>query len=161
MCAPAVMMVMMVASAAMTAASEHQQGQFQQAVANQNADIERQKATQSQQIGSIQSNQQVLRTRQIIGAQTAAMGASGGVVDTGSSSQVLNDTQMSGTTNANITANNSMGQAWGYNTQAGLEVAQGNMAATSGNWSAGSTLMSSAASVYGMGNKYYGWGAKS
>jgi hypothetical protein len=154
-------MIAMAAGTAASAYGQYKTGQGQQEIANANASIDQQKATQAQQIGSIQSNQQVLRTRQIIGAQTAAMGASGGVVDTGSSSQILNDTQMSGTTNANIAANNSMQQAWGYDTQAGMERAQGAFSAQSGEWGATSTLLTGAASVYGMGNKYYGWGAKS
>ena len=161
MCLPAVAIGLMIAGTAMSAYGQIKQGQQTQAIANQNASIDNQKAQQAEQIGSIQSNQQVLRTRQILGAQTAAMGASGGVVDTGSSSQVLNDTSMTGTTNAAQAAGNSMQQAWGYNTQATMDRTQGRFAADNGYMSGASTILGGAASAYGMGNKYYGWGAKS
>lgn len=159
MCAPAIAIGAMIVGGVMKAWGDYQQGQMQGKLADNAAAVDRQKAVQATEMGSIASAQQVQRMHQIIGKQRSAEAASGTVVDAGTNADLVTDTTNAGLTNANIEANNALREAWGYRADADVQEAQGKYARRSGTWNAIAGLVSTAGAAYGMGAKAYGWGS--
>ena len=82
--------------------------------ARNNATIAGMKEDDALSSGVFQQEVQHEKTAQIIGAQRAAMGASGAVVDVGSGADALADTATAGAQDEATIRSNSLKQAWGF-----------------------------------------------
>lgn len=138
---------------AVQAYNQHEQGQYEQDVANYNAKVGEQQAKQVEEIGNIQEQQQRTKVRQMIGAQRAAMAASGATVDEGTFGNLLDDTYMAGEMDAQNIRANAMKEAWGYRVGADMTRRQGQAAAAAGNAAAFGTLLTGAGQTFGMMSK--------
>lgn len=133
-----------------TAASD----QYQAQVADNNSIIASQNATATQAAGDIAAQNSGLKTRAALGAQTAAIGANGVDVNTGSAAAVRQGTAQTGYLDALTIRSNAARQAYGYETQAVSDVAQADLdrkgasnASTAGDIGAATSLLSGASSV--------------
>ena len=149
MCGPVAVGVAMVAMSAMQAYSQHQQGKYTQAVANQNSDIAEAQAQDSINRGNIQAEEVRRRNRQTAGTQAAMMGATGAELGSGSSLDIFGDTAQFGTLDALTTVNNAQREAYGYQVQSMNATAQGNAAKSQSNAAVTQTLLSAPLKAYG------------
>ncbi|WP_192956071.1 hypothetical protein [Klebsiella pneumoniae] len=149
MCGPVAVGVAMVAMSAMQAYSQHQQGKYAQAVANQNADIAETQAQDAVNRGNIQAEEVRRRNRQAAGTQAATMGATGADLSSGTSLDIFGDTAQFGTLDALTTVNNAQREAYGYQTQAANYEAQASAAKSSGTIGAATTLLTAPLKAYG------------
>ncbi len=116
---------------AMSAYSQHQQGKYARAVANQNADIAETQAQDAVNRGNIQAEEVRRRSRQAAGTQAATMGATGADLSSGTSLDIFGDTAQFGTLDALTTVNNAQREAYGYRVQGMNAIAEGNAAKVS------------------------------
>lgn len=149
MCGPVAVGVAMVAMSAMQAYSQHQQGKYQQAVADQNADIAEAQAQDSINRGNAEAEQKRREMRQRQGTQTAIMGATGADMTSGSALDLLGDTTQFGTLDALTTVNNAQREAYGYQVQGMNAEAQGQAAKNASNAAVTQTLLSAPLKAYG------------
>lgn len=96
------------------------------------------------------------KTRQQIGAQRAAAGASGVDVNYGSAADVQADTAGQGAMNELTIRNNAWREAWGYKTQAISAGASAGMAELGGDNQARNTLITGGVNALSYGTKAYG-----
>lgn len=151
MCEPVTILATAAAlGTAMTAYGQYQQGQFSKEVGNYNAAVLDQKTEEAKKIGSINEARSRAQTAEVMGAQRAAMGASGLQVDSGSFGDILQDTAKYGELDAQTERSNALKQAWGYQTEAASSRMQGSMSAQAGMLNAGGTLLSGGAQAFGM-----------
>jgi hypothetical protein len=171
MCAPmAVMIATTVLSTAMSAYSSIQQGkaneaayEYQSKVADDNAKLAETYAQGAIATGQAEEQAQRRKTAALMGQQRATTGASGVLVDSGSSLDVTADTAMLGELDAQTVKNNAEWNAYKYRTQ-GLsyqnssEMYQSSAANASnaGTMGAATSLLSGAASVSNTWLKYGG-----
>lgn len=157
MCEPMTLAIIgmsaMAVGGAVTAYNQHQEGEYQKDVANYNAKVGEQQASETEKLGNIQEQQQRTKVRQIMGAQRAAMGSSGAVVDAGSFGDVLDQTSYMGEVDAQTIRANAAKQAWGYRVGADMTRREGQAAASAGNAAAVGTLLTTAGSTFGMASK--------
>jgi hypothetical protein len=130
------------AGTALTAAGSIQQGNQQKAAYDYNAKVANMQAIDAQRRGSIAEGQQRQRYQQLQGTQRAIMGASGAVVDEGSSADVLKQSAIFGEQDAQQLRLNADRQAWGANTQANLDRYSGQRAQSVGYARAGQSILS-------------------
>jgi hypothetical protein len=131
-----------IAGTALTAAGSIQQGNQQKAAYDYNAKVEKMQALDAQRRGSIAEGLQRQRYQQLQGTQRAIMGASGAVVDEGSSADVLKQSAIFGEQDAQQLRLNANRQAWGANTQADLYRYEGLRAENTGYYKAGQSILS-------------------
>lgn len=131
-----------------SAYSAYQQGQTAKDVANYNAQVADYQAKDTIARGGIAEDQQRQKTRQIMGAQRAQMGASGAVADSGSFGDILTNSAQFGEMDALTIRNNAMRQAWGSSTQAANDRFQGEAAARAGTMNAVGTVLGGAGDIY-------------
>ncbi|MEW5560606.1 hypothetical protein AB1287_10205 [Enterobacter asburiae] len=149
MCGPVAVGVAMVAMSAMQAYSQHQQGKYQQAVADQNADIAEAQAQDSINRGNAEAEQRRREMRQRQGTQAATLGATGADLSSGSALDMFGDTAQFGTLDALTTVNNAQREAYGYQVQEMNSVAQGRAAKNAANAAVTQTLLSAPLKAYG------------
>lgn len=149
MCGPVAVGVAMVAASAMQAYSQHQQGKYQQAVANQNADIAETQAQDAVNRGNIAADQKRRQMRQQAGTQAATFGATGADMSSGTALDVFGDTAQFGTLDALTTVNNAQREAYGYQVQGMNARAQGAAAKSSANAAVTQTLLTAPIKAYG------------
>ncbi len=137
---------------AVSAYSSVAAGQNAKETADYNSEMQRRQAKDVLVRGSIAADEKRQQARKIIGAQTAAMGASGFATDSGSPLQLLTESAGMGELDALRTLNNAQRQASGLNAQADITQWQGNVAETTGAMNAAGTALGGLASA-GMG--YY------
>lgn len=99
------------------AAAAERQGQAQKNQADYNAKVSDMQAKDSINRGNVAMEQQRLKVAQMQGAQRAAMGGSGGLVDSGSFADIQLDTATFGAQDVQNIRTNSLREAWGLQTQ--------------------------------------------
>lgn len=104
-------------SSMQAADAAERQGQAQKQQADYNAEVSRLQGLDAINRGNAAAEQQRRKVLQIQGAQRAAMGASGGNVETGSFADIQLDTATLGETDAQNIRTNSLREAWGYKAQ--------------------------------------------
>lgn len=160
MCGPIAVGVAMVAAAAMSAYSQHQNSKYQSQLANYNAEVAENSAKDAVNQGNAEASQRRERARQLAGTQAATMAANGVDLGGGTATDVFADTAGMGELDALTTLNNAQRQAYGLQSQAAGQRSQASAATAFGNQQAGLTLLNGALNAYG-GYKMAGGGAAS
>jgi hypothetical protein len=130
-------------------------GEYQAAVARNNAIMAERQAADALARGDAAEKQQRLRVQGMLGKQKSALAGAGVQLDEGSSGlDILGDTAAYGELDALTIRSNAEREAWGYRAQAGnyeaqarLNQMQGENSQMAGMIGAGSTLLTSAGSV--------------
>ncbi len=166
MCEPTTLATMALAGSLLatgvSAVGMYQQGQSQKAlgeynakVSENNAIVQQQAAEDARRRGDIAEDAQRRQTRQMLGAQRAAIGAQGGVLTDQSTEAILADTAQFGELDALTVRNNAAREAWGLevganNTLAEAEASrfQGRAASRAGSLSSVGTLIGGASNAY-------------
>jgi hypothetical protein len=155
-------MVLMAAGGAMGAIGSISQGYQQKKIADANAQLAEQDAVNKREAGKADTMRISEERRQLVGTQTAMLGASGLDPSQGSPLEIMLDTQRKSDRDmmyrgyqADVGATNSMNQAEIYRTQ-------GKNAVTSGWLGAGASLLGSAGSFFSSSSgqgamKKWGW----
>lgn len=150
MCNPAAVQIgLTLAAATYTGVQQHAQGQYQEAVQNNNAQVAEGQAKDAVKRGDVAAQKQVQNTQQIQGAQRAAIGASGVESDTGTTGQILTQTAQYGALDAAQIRANALREAWGYKAQASNYQAQGQLDKLSGDNAATGTILNGVVKAYG------------
>lgn len=139
-----------VAGTLLSAYGAYQQGKAQQDVAEYTAKTNELAAGQAVEKGASAADQQRAKVRQIMGAQRAAMGASGAVIGEGTLGSVLDQTASLGEQDALQIERNAQLEAWGLRTGAQGKRFEGALAAAAGRTGAFSTLLTGASRAYGI-----------
>ena len=151
----------LIASTLFGAHQANQQGQFQQGIANYNADVANNNAIVQSRLaedaikrGEREELQHRLRVAKLKGDQRAAFGASGVDVGTGSPLVVASDTDALGELDALTIRNNAQREAHShqvaatnYTNEASLQRQQGDLSASAGRSNAAGTLLTGGARV--------------
>jgi hypothetical protein len=124
--------------------AQRQAGKYEQDVAEQNAQIARQGAADARARGQEEAGQQRMKTRRFIGAQKAAIAASGIDPTTGSALDTLSESAAFGELDALTIQNNASREAWGYQTQATGFLNEGRLARSRGRQRGYATLLTTA-----------------
>lgn len=119
-------------------------------IAQVNAQTERFKQESAVKEGLLEEDIHRQKVRQIIGAQTAAMGASGGVVGAGSFGSILDDAAAMGEFDALTVRANAARQAWGLGRQALSQELQADVARRAGRAGVAGSLLSGGAQLAGV-----------
>lgn len=115
--------------------------------ADYNAQVADMKAKDAINRGNIEAEAQRTKTAKVSGAQRAAMGASGAVVDSGSFGDILLDTATTGEKDAQTIRTNAMREAWGYENQSESYTLAGQRAETEGTWAAAGSLITGGSKI--------------
>lgn len=152
MCLPALgaipMILMQVASTAMTIIGQVANAQSQKAAADANAQTARMQARDAERRGSIAEGQQRMKTNLIVAAQHAQQGSSGLVADEGTGADVLAQSAEYGARDAATLRVNAQREAWGYRRQAQLDEYQGQQAMASLPLKIGGTVLTGVANTF-------------
>lgn len=150
------------------AAGAEAQGNYEAGILEQNASLADQQRADALARGREAELQQRRGTRGMIGAQRAAIAASGVSVGSGSALDVQTDTAHLGELDALTLRNNAAREAWGFDVQAADLRAKAAMAAAGGRNTAQSlrnasygTILTGVLSTYGMGKDAGWWGGSS
>lgn len=122
-----------------------------------NAQVARYQAADAKARGEVAEKQFRLRLSQEKGATRAAYGASGALVDSGSSLDVLEDMAEYGEFDALTIRHNAAMEAYGHETQSQNYISQAGlsrMSKRSAGFAAGSTLLTGASSLLNQGASY-------
>lgn len=149
MCAPVAVAAVMVAAAAATAYSQHQNSRYQSKLANYNADVQEKSANAAVNAGNEQAAQARARARQLQGAQAATLAAGGVDLGGGTAIDIFSDTAQQGELDALTSVNNAQRQAYGLQSQAAGNRSQASATSAFGNQQAGLTLLNGALGAYG------------
>lgn len=136
-----------VAGAGLSAASAIQQGNEAKETAKYNAKVEEVKAVDAERRGSMAEATQRQRAQIILGKQRAAQGGSGVLADTGSGSDVLQQTAAFGERDATAMRLNAGREAWGYRSKATLDRYSGEVAQEKGYASGASAFLTGTSSM--------------
>lgn len=127
---------------------------FQAQIARNNAEISRMNARQATEAGNAAATQSMLRTRAIVGQTKAAQAASGIDVNSGSAVDVQASERMLGMMDALTIRSNAARAAYGYQAEAGNQLARaeslrrtGKMRRIGGFMDASGTILEGASSV--------------
>lgn len=170
MCDPVTLTVLTVAAAGVTAYGQYQQGQaakqageYQAAVAEQNARTSENLAKDAEQRGQIAEQNQRRQTAALMGRQQAVLAAKGIDLANGTPLDILSQSAEYGELdaltirhNASLEALQLRAQAGNQRAQGQLSLLEGNNAATAGTLSAGGTLLSGGAKAGGYWQQYKG-----
>lgn len=143
------------ASTAVAVGSAYQQSRFQGKIADRNVKIEDLKTTDAARRGDIAAQEQANKTRQLMGAQRAAIGASGAELDSGSGGKILEQTALYGALDEQRARVNASREAWGYQQEAVGQELQGTMARRAGLYNMGGGLLSGGSKAYGLFKEAY------
>lgn len=125
-------------------------------IAENNARLARDEATQAQAMGDRESQAQTWRTRALIGQQRAAIAAQGIDSQIGTPAEIMGETAMFGEIDQQTIRMNTARQAWGFNSQATNFRNEGNQARWGGKTAARGTILSGLASAASSGSAAYG-----
>ncbi len=153
----------LVAAAVLTAGSQvyggmaaQQQGRYEQAINQQNAQMEKASATDAARRGSIEEQRRYRALAQQMGQQRAGLAASGFDLSFGSAANLVSDTAMIGNEDVATIRENTRREMTGYDinaanyTMAGRAArAKGNAAMVGGVLAAGGTILGAANQVAG------------
>lgn len=140
----------LVASAFMSLAGGIQQGNLARSAANFNAAQLNQRAQDTLAIGNAEAINRGRQTRQQVGAQRAAIGANGIVVDSGTAADIVSDTTRIGAEDEAIIRNNAARAAWGMREQAKQEEYQGKAAGLNQITGGFATALTTGSTAYGL-----------
>lgn len=149
MCGPVAVGVAMLAVSAMQAYSQHQQGKYTAAVANQNAETATAQANDAINRGNAAADQRRTQMRQQLGTQAATMGANGADLSGGTALDIFGDTAQFGELDALTTLNNAQREAYGYQTQSVNYLNQAAAAQMQARSAVTQTLMTAPLKAYG------------
>jgi hypothetical protein len=142
MCDPATATVFMVSSALVSAYSQYASGQYNKAVGEGQAKVERWKAKDAIKRGEVEVDNKQVERNLMLGAQRAQAAANGGLVDSGSSSWLQGDTAGMAALDINTTRSNFRREAWGHKVEATNALARAKLASAEGTFGAVSSLLS-------------------
>jgi hypothetical protein len=129
----------------MSAAGQIQAGNYNAAVANQNARNLDRAALDAENRGDYAASKQGVATRRLIGSQRAAAGAMGIDIGSGSALDILVATAGIGEEEAQTIRNNAAREAWGLRSEAAQQRTQGRLARRQGILGGASTILTGAA----------------
>lgn len=138
---------LMVASTAVSAMGAMEAASAREREADYNRQVSEMKARDAINRGNIDAEQQRMKAAKVSGAQRAAMGASGAVVDSGSFADILVDTATMGEKDAQNIRTNAMREAWGYESQAESYKLQKQRARIEGEYAAMGTMLTSGSRI--------------
>lgn len=150
MCEPMTIMAgATLAMGALSAVGQIQQGKAAQDMSNANAQAQNAAARDAVNVGNAQAAQQRQQIRQFQGMQTAAFGASGTDMTSGSALGIFGDTARGGALDTQSTLTQAMNQRNALNYQADISRTQGKLDRQSANLGAATTILNSALSAWG------------
>jgi hypothetical protein len=158
MCDPATALV--VASTAVTAYGQYEQGEYQSKVARNNAIIQDRLAKDAVKRGEVSEQRHRLKVAQMKGKQRAKLAASGVDLSSGSASQILTDTAEFGELDALTIRSNAEREAFGYQVKGSNYLAESELARSEGRYGAASTILSGGSQVSSRWNPGGGRNAK-
>ncbi len=138
-----------VAGTALSAISQYQSAKFQQKVAERNAKIANQNADRRIQDSQVAEQRQDAKTAAALGAQTAAQGASGLSLESGSPLDIRDSTARIGRLDTLTTRNNAERDAYNYKVHAADFNAKADMAGMSASNSILSGFINTTSSLVG------------
>jgi hypothetical protein len=159
MCEPVsmgIMTAMAVAGAATSAYGQVKQGQFQQAVANQQAEAQDAAATAELEKGAAVAGETRMKGSMAVGEARATAGGGGVDLSSGSPLDAISDSRMMNELDAQRASNDAVKQAWGYKTGAAVSRAQGQASSTAAGYGAAGTLLGAGAQTAGMWANWQG-----
>ena len=130
------------------------QAKYQRAMAKRNAEMSRWRAQDALKRGRAAESRHRMAVLRLGGAQIAALSASGVVLGEGTAASLLEDTYWMGELDAAIIRENAQREAWGYEMQAGADMAQADMYRSAGRYGATQSLLSAATTAL---DKYERW----
>lgn len=142
-----VSLISTVASAGMSAFSAYQSGQYQSAVARNNAMIAQQRADAARMQGLVEAQQQDYKTRAVLGQELAQQGASGIDISGRSAEDVRASTAMLGRLDALTKRNNAEREAYGFEIKKADYLADAEAKSSAGTMNAIGSLIGGAGSV--------------
>ena len=143
-------------SGAVSLAAQNQAAKGQEAVAKFNQKAMQNKAEDDAQRGALEEERHRAKVRQVIGAQRAAMGGSGAVVDEGTFGDILFDTAQAGEMDSQMIRYNASAEAYGAKMQGLNYGMEASGARTARRWDTAGSLMTMGRYAYGA----YGAGKK-
>lgn len=136
-----------VASSAVQAMGAMEAAAAKQREADYNRQVSEMKARDAINRGNIEAEAARTKGDKVAGAQRAAMGASGGVVGSGSFGDILLDTATTSEKDAQTIRTNALRESWGYENQAESFKLQGETAATEGQYAVMGSLLTGTSKV--------------
>lgn len=169
MCVETIALISSVAGTVSSAVGAIQQGQasrrnanYQAQISMMNADISKKNAAFERMLGEEKSERQQMKARQAVGAMIASQGANGLDVNSGSNLDVRESATSAAKLDTETIKNDSARLAWGYESQAGQDVAQANLyrmegrsSALAGFINAGSSLLSGSSQITNQYSRNY------
>ena len=149
-------MVLTAASGYHAADSAKKVGEYEQQVAEQNAERAEFQEAQARTIGSINEERARQRAQQMVGKQRAALASTGADLSSGTALDLVSETALFGEEDALMTRFNAMNEAWGYGAQATDYRNQGRAAKTRSKNEAMGTYLTTAGSLASQGSQLYG-----
>lgn len=156
MCDPITMGVIAVAGGAMQAKAQKEQGEYEDAVAKNNAIISERAAKDAERRGRNAEDAKRLEVAQLISKQRAQGAANGVDIQGGSMMLMLEDSAMMGELDALTIRSNAANEAYGHRTNAMNQRAQGALSKAAGKNAAMGTILTTAgktASIWQLGSK--------
>jgi len=152
MCEPAtIAAVATVASTALVARGQYQQGKYRKGVAEYNARVDENRAQETRRAGVEAENIQRQKTAQLLAKQRAQLGAANVELSSGSALQLQEDTVTLGEADALRIRSNFEAKARSLETGASLTLSQGEAAESAGVSGAGGTILSGTSTFLGTG----------
>jgi hypothetical protein len=137
------------AGTAVAVQGQRRAGQYEQAVAKQNASLAEKAAVDAEARGRIEESQHRARVNAAIGTAKAQTGASGVVTESGSALDALADIAYVGESDALTIKRNAAMEAWGLRTQGVNALAQGRLSKTAANYGAAASFLQGAGAFGG------------
>lgn len=125
-----------------------QSGNAQKDAADYNAEMQRRKAQDALQRGSIEASAKKDQARRLASTQAEGAAMSGVAINSGTPLALLTETAGIGELNALRTVNNAQREAWGLKAQATLDEFQGDAAQRAGYLNGAGTFLNGASSSY-------------
>jgi hypothetical protein len=133
----------------MGAQNARQQGAFQAAMAEQNAAYKEAAAQDAEKRGAVEADRYRRQVGQFIGSQRTGFAANGIDVNSGTASEIQDDTAAFGEFDALTIANNAAREAWGYRVGAQNDLMNGRMAQSNAKSAATGSILGGVGSAFG------------
>ena len=133
----------------MGAQNARQQGAFQAAMAEQNAAYKEAAAQDAEKRGAVEADRYRRQVGQLIGSQRTGFAANGIDVNSGTASEIQDDTAAFGEFDALTIANNAAREAWGYRVGAQNDLMNGRMAQSNAKSAATGSILGGVGSAFG------------
>ena len=148
--------IMMAAATGVSMAAQNQASKTTEGIAKFNQKAMQNKAEDDAQRGALEEERHRAKVRQVIGAQRAAMGGSGAVVDEGTFGDILFDTTQAGEMDSQMIRYNASAEAYGAKMQGLSYGMEASGARTSRRWNTAGSLMTMGRYAYGAYGAGYG-----